>query len=166
MKPVLIPALVILAQVTAWAGGGTPRFRREAGGLVITVFTSPSPLSVGPADISVLLQSRDGLEPVLDANVHVVLSDDSSGIQFQARPTRAQARSKLLYAAPVMFSKPGKWKIEVFVERTRKESYAAGTLEVAPAHNATVSYAYGVAFPPLMIALFMIRRTVRRRSQK
>jgi hypothetical protein len=142
------------------------RFRKEAGGLVITAFASPSPLSVGPADISVLVQNRDGLEPVLDANVHVVLSDDSSGIKFQARPTRAQARSKLFYSAPVMFSKPGKWRIEVSVERNSKESYAAGTLEVAPAYNGTVSYACDVAFPPPMIALFMLReRTARRRSQ-
>lgn len=155
MKSVLLSSLVILAQVTAWADGGNLRFRKEAGSLVITVFASPSPLSVGPADISVLLQNRDGLAPVLDANVHVILRDDVSGIEFQARPTRSQAPNKLLYSAPVMFSKPGKWQIAVSVERNSKESYAAGILEVAPAHDGPISYAGISALPPVMIAILL-----------
>src|SRR4029077_18356749 len=42
IKPLLIGALVILAQATAWPDGGTVQLRQEAGDLVITVFTSPS----------------------------------------------------------------------------------------------------------------------------
>jgi hypothetical protein len=155
MKSVLLSSLVILSHVTAWADAGTLQLRKEAGDLVITVFTSPSPLSVGPADISVLLQKRDGFVPVLDANVHVILRDDAAGIEFQARPTRAQAPNKLLYSTPVMFSKPGKWQITLSVERNKKESNAAGILEVAPAYDGRVSYAGISALPPGMIALLL-----------
>src|SRR5438876_7656133 len=115
MNRSLLPAMLILAQATALADGGTVQLRKEAGDLVITIFTSPAPLSVGPADISLLVQNRNGLEPVLDANVFLFLREDTSGIEFQARPTREQARNKLLYAAPVMFSRPGRWQIAVTV---------------------------------------------------
>ena len=143
------------------------QLRQESGDLVITVFTSPGPLSVGPVDISLLLQNRDGLEPVLDANVSLVLRADDSGIEFQARPTREQARNKLLYAAPVMLSKQGKCQIAVTVMRNGKETDAVGILEVAPVHDRASSYAGYIAFPPVMIVLFMVReRLIRRRSQR
>ena len=52
---IVLLAVVFLAQPTAFADGGAVQFRTNAGPYVITVFTSPSPLSAGPADISVLL---------------------------------------------------------------------------------------------------------------
>src|SRR5260370_10063002 len=131
MKPLLIPALVILAQATARADGGTVQLRQESGDLVITVFTSPGPLSVGPVAISLLLQNRDGLEPVLDAKVSLILRDDDSSFELPVRPTRKQATNKLLYAAPVTLSKPGKWHIVVTVLENASETHTAGILEVA-----------------------------------
>jgi hypothetical protein len=167
MKPLLIPALAILAQATAWPDGGTVQLRQEAGDLVITVFASPGPLSAGPVDISLLLQNRDGLEPVLDAKVCLILREDDSGVELQARPTREQARNKLLYAAPVIFSKPGKWHILVTVLQNGKEINTAGILEVAPAPDMAASYAGYIAFPPVVIGLFMVRQSlIRRRSQR
>lgn len=167
MKPLLIPALMILAQAAAWADGGTVQLRQEAGDLVITVFTSPGPLTVGPVDISLLLQNRDGLEPVLDAKVSLVLRAEDSGIELQAQPTRVQARNKLLYAAPVTLSKPGKWHIVITVLQNGKETDTAGILQVAAAADKAASYAGYIAFPPVMIGLFLFRqRLVRRRSQR
>src|SRR6202035_3060695 len=109
----LLPILLILGHAPAWADGGIVQLRKETGDLIITVFTSPGRLSVGPVDISLLLQNREGLEPVLDANVSLVLRADDSGLEFRARPSREQARNKLLYAAPVMFSRQGTWHITV-----------------------------------------------------
>jgi hypothetical protein len=166
MKPLSILVLAMAAQAPAWSDGGTVQLRRDTGDIVITVFTSPSRLSVGPVDISVLLQSRNGLEPVLDAEVFVFLRENASGVEFQAHPTREQARNKLLYAAPIMFPQPGQWRIAVRVVRNGKQTEAGGILEVAPAHNQAISYAGYVAFPPIMIALFVVReRLIRRRSK-
>jgi hypothetical protein len=166
MKPLFLSALLILAQA-AWADGGAVQLRKEADGLVITVFASPSPLSIGPADVSVLLQNRDGLDPVLDANVLLLFRHDDSGIEFQARPTDQQAQNKLLYAAPVMFSKPGKWRITVTIRRNGQETTATGILEVTPARDRAVSYAGYLSFPPAMIVLFVIRGwLIRRRSRR
>ena len=51
MKPykLLLPAVAILAQTTALADGGTVQLRKEAGDLVITVFTSPSRCRLVPS---------------------------------------------------------------------------------------------------------------------
>jgi len=163
----LLPTLLILAQAPAWADGGMVQMRQETGDLIITVFTSPSPLSVGLVDISLLLQSRDKLEPVLDASVSLDLVHTGSNIEFHARPSREQARNKLLYAAPVIFSRPGEWRISVTVRRNGKEVAASGTLEVAPAPGGTFSLAGFLAFPPIMIMLFVVReRLLRRRSRR
>ena len=168
LRFLLVTAVVaVLAQAPALADGGTVQMRQEAGGLVITVFTSPTPLSSGPVDISVLLQNRDGLEPVLDANVSLVLSSDDSEIVFQAPPTREQARNKLLYAAPATFSKPGMWRMALTVERDGKDTRVAGILKVDPAPEKAASYVGYIAFPPVMIGLFLVReRLIRRRSQR
>jgi hypothetical protein len=163
----LFPTLLIAAQATAFADGGAVQLRKEVGDLVITVFTSPTPLSVGPVDLSLLLQNRNGLDPVLDASVSVVLVHADSNIEFHARPSREQARNKLLYAAPVIFSRPGKWRMSVTVRRNEKEVVAAGTLDVAPSPGRELSLAGFLAFPPVMILLFVVReRLLRRRSRR
>ena len=163
----LLPILLILAQTTVWADGGTVQLRKEVGDLVITVFTSPTPLSIGPVDLSLLLQNRNGLDPILDATVSLVLVHADSNIEFHARPSREQARNKLLYAAPVMLSQPGEWRISVTVLRNGKEAAAVGTLEVAPAADRSLSLAGFLAFPPIMIMLFVVREgLLRRRSRR
>ena len=163
----LLPTLLILAQATAWADGGMVQMRQETGDLIITVFTSPTPLSVGPVDLSLLLQNRNGLDPVLDAIVSLALVHADSNIEFHASPSREQARNKLLYAAPVIFSRPGKWRMSVTVRRKEKEVVAAGTLDVAPSFGRELSLAGFLAFPPVMIVLFVLReRLLRRRSRR
>src|SRR6202162_1498789 len=107
----LSPLVIILAQATALADGGTVQLRKEAGPFMITVFSAPAPLSAGPVDISLLLQNRNGLEPVLDARVSLILRSEASGAEIQARPTRERAQNKLLYAAPVTLAESGKWQL-------------------------------------------------------
>ena len=168
MKPrkLLLTLVAILAPVRLFADGGTVQFREEAGALVITVFTLPSPLSVGPADISLLLQKRNGLEPVLDADVSMRLRTDAAGTEIQARPTRQQAQNKLLYAAPVTLSESGKWELAVTVFRNGERTDATGTIDVAPAPEKALSYWSYIAFPPLMIALFVVRERLISRKAK
>src|SRR5579885_1451062 len=120
----LLLLLLILAQA-AFADGGAVQMRQEAGDLIITVFASPTPLSAGPADISLLLQKRNGLEPVLDADVSLLLVYPGSNVELHVHPTREQARNKLLYAAPVVLPKPGQWGISVTVARKGKAVIAA-----------------------------------------
>jgi len=155
----------MLAQAAALADGGAVLWRRDAGGLVITVFASPAPLIAGPVDISLLLQGKDGLEPVLDATISLQFRADASDAELQARPTREQAQNKLLYATPVTLPEPGKWELTVSVLRNGRPTDATGTIEVAPAPQTAPSYWSYIAFPPFVIVAFVVReRLLRRRT--
>jgi hypothetical protein len=162
----LLLVVMILAQATALADGGTVQLRKEAGAFVITVFTSPAPLSAGPVDISLLLQNRNGLEPVLDASVSMRLREDASSTEVQARPTREQAQNKLLYAAPVTLAESGRWQLAVTILRNGERTDATGTIDVASAPEMAASYWSYLAFPPLMIAAFVVRERLIRRKPK
>jgi hypothetical protein len=169
MTPPKLLSLVIvfLAQATVYADGGTVQLRKEVGAFVITVFTSPAPLTAGPVDISLLLQNRIGLEPVLDANVSLLLRADASSAEIAVQPTREQAQNKLLYAAPVTLAESGKWQLAVTILRNDVRTEATGTIDVAPAPEMAASYWSYIAFPPLMIAAFVAReRLIRRRAKR
>ena len=166
----LLTLVAILAPARLFADGGTVQLRKEAGALVITLFTSPSPLSVGPADISLLLQQRNGLDPVLDADVSMRLRIDASDTEIpeiHARPTRQQAQNKLLYAAPVTLSESGKWRLALTIFRNGERTDTTGTIDVARAPGKALSYWSYIAFPPLIIALFVVReRLISRKARE
>lgn len=165
MKLFLLPFLFAVAEVSIMADGGTVQLRREAGDLVVTVFSSPSPLSVGAADISLLLQKKNGLDPVLDANVSLLFRDEASN-EFEARPSQANARNKLLYAAPVTFPKPGKWRMEATIRRDGIATEAVGSLDVSAGPGTAGEYAGYIAFPMVMTLFFMIREVLIRRKSR
>jgi hypothetical protein len=165
-KQLLLLATLVVACATAVADGGTVQFRRTAGSLVITVFTAPEHLSTGPADFSVLLQSRDTLEPVLDAGVSLLFTRPDSTTKIQVQATRAQAQNKLLYAAPVNCAQPGKWELAIAVMRNGKRSDATGSIELASSQELAGSYWSYIAFPPVMIVLFVLREGLVRRKAK
>jgi len=175
---VLFLALAAVFADVAFADGGTVLWRKDAGALVITVFATPAPLTAGPVDISLLLQDRGGLDPVLDASVSMRLrpgslknasnndsSDDSNG-EIQVRATRKQAQNKLLYAAAVTLPKSGKWQLAVTILRKGERTEAVETIDVATAPKMAATYWSYVAFPPVMIVLFVVReRLIRRRTK-
>jgi hypothetical protein len=162
-RKLLLPVVMTLAQATAFADGGTVQLRKEAGALVITVFSSPAPLSAGLVDISLLLQNRNGLEPVLDANVSLLLRAEASGTEIQARPTREQAQNKLLYAVPVTLAESGRWQLAITILRNGERTEATGAIDVASAPEMAASYWSYIAFPPLVIVVFAVREWLLRR---
>jgi hypothetical protein len=139
--------------------------RKETAPLVITVFTSPAPLAAGPVDISVLVQNRNGLEAVLDADVSMVLRREGSATEIWARATREQAQNKLLYAAPVILARSGKWHVSVTTLHESSRTEIAGDIEVTPSRVIAASYWGYIAFSPLMILIIVIReRLIRRKA--
>ena len=150
-------------QPTAFAEGGTVQWRKQAGSLLITAFTAPAPLAAGPGVISLLVQNRNGLEPVLDANVSLLLRAAASTAEIRAQPTRERAQNKLLYAAPVTLAESGKWQLAVTILRNGERSDATGTIDVAPTPAMVASYWGYIAFPPLMIVVFVGHELLLRR---
>jgi hypothetical protein len=160
----LFVMVMLLAQARGFADGGTVQMRKEAGPFLITVFTSPAPLSAGPADISVLLQNLDGLTPVLDARVSVLLHRDASSTEIKAHATREQAQNKLLYAALVALPESGKWRVSVTTLHNALRTEIGGEIDVTQSHTMAGSYWSYIALPPLMIAGFVIREWLIRRK--
>jgi hypothetical protein len=150
-------------QPADFAGGGTVQWRKQKGSLLITVFTAPAPHSAGPGVISLLVRNRSGLEPVLDADVSLLLRSEASNTEIRAQPTREQAQSKLLYAAPVTLAESGKWQLAVTIWRNGERTDATGTIEVAPTPAMVASYWGYIAFPPLMIVAFVGHELLLRR---
>jgi hypothetical protein len=114
---VLVALVSLLAADLARADGGAIRIQRDAGPLRITVFSAPEPLRVGAADLSVMVQSREGGAPVLDAEVELRLEGPPPERPIQVRATREQAANKLLYAASVELPAAGTWRLRATCPR-------------------------------------------------
>ena len=69
--------LVVFLSVTMVAGvradGGVIVLDGQAGPFLVTAFAAPAPLRAGPVDLSVLVRDAQSGQPVLDAEVRLVL---------------------------------------------------------------------------------------------
>src|SRR5262245_15441275 len=73
-RAAVIAAALLMGVWPAWGHhGGEVRLTEKAGPFVITVFSDPTPLRVGPVDLSVMVQDGDSGRPILDAEVTVRL---------------------------------------------------------------------------------------------
>ena len=153
-------ALAVLA-TPLLADGGAVLARQESGPFVITVFAAPVPLRAGPIDLTVLVQTHDTLEPVLDAEVSIRLDGDS---QIVAAATRSQAQNKLLYAAALEVPQPGEWKYTVSVRSALGQAAISGGFQAGPPAPPLASYWFYVGIPLVLIAIFVLHQWLSRRS--
>jgi hypothetical protein len=129
----------------ALADGGRVQWRKQAGDLVVTLFAAP-------ADISVLLQNCEDLEPVLDADVSITFS---SGLQLHL--THEQAMNRLLYATSGALPEAGKWPVTVSIVQNGRHLETNGSVEVIPVLPDHTAYWGYFTFPPAMIAAYALR---------
>lgn len=161
----LIATAGIACIIRAHADGGTVQFEKSAGPFVITVFTTPSPLRAGPVDLSLMIQSRDSQQPVLDCQVFVQLRKEGA-TSIRSAATHEAAQNKLLYAAPVKVPEPGLWELEAAIQHGDDSINVAGEISVAPANPVLLVYWRSLALPPLFIALFAVNQWLKRRRVK
>ena len=161
----LIATAWIAGSIRAHADGGTVQFEKSAGPFLITVFTTPSPLRAGPVDISLLIQSRDSQQPVLDCQALVQLRKEGA-MNIRSEATHGVAQNKLLYAAQVNIPEPGLWELGVAIQRGDDSINVAGEITVAPANSVLLVYWRSLALPPLFISLFALNQWLKRRSAK
>ena len=155
----MLRAFVILLTTSPalFADGGAIQSRQEAGPFVVTVFAAP-------AELSVLVQNRETLEPDLEATVSIRLQHGDTDVTSQA--TREQAHNKLLRATAVNLEDPGEWRYTVTVSRAGTHASITGTLNVPPARPKLASYWSYLAFPPLCIALFAVHQRLKVRQMQ
>jgi hypothetical protein len=141
---------LLLFCTLALADGGKVLLRQESGLFAITVFLTAS-------DMSVLVQDRITLQPVLDAEVVIRIGDT------WVKATHENAQNKLLYAAALPAGETGESNFTVDVNHG---TTASGTLNIAPAAPMLATNWEYVAVPPVFILLFAIREWLVRRRRR
>lgn len=156
---VIFPLTAALVSRPAWGDGGTLRVMEPSGTFVVGVFSTPEPLRVAPADLSVLVLERTGGSPVLDASVSMEVrppaGSDAGPQRLEA--TRGRATNKLLYAASFLPGTPGDWTLHVTVTRGTESAAVGCTLPVASDQAGLVGIWPYLAIPPVAIALYALR---------
>lgn len=150
-----------------FADGGTLQFHKQAGPFDITLFSSPTPLHAGAADLSVMVQRTADRSSVQDASVslHLKKAEPDNIVEVIAPATHAKATNKLLYAAHVMLSHPGTWSVDVEVSEAGQSATASGQLNVLPLQAPAETYWGYFALVPFVILLFVFNRWLKRRRR-
>jgi hypothetical protein len=151
---VVIGVLLLWCARAARGDGGTVIARGESGGVLVTAFASA--LRTGVVDMSVLVQHREGLAPVLDATVELTLMSPG-GRELAIDATHGLAQNKLLYAAPVGLDEAGRWTVAVRVAvGGGASSRVEGSFDVAAAR--AVAYWRYLAIPPGVLLVFALHQ--------
>ena len=168
---------------TSWADGGAIQFQGDTGRFHVTVFTLPPILSAGPVDVTVLLQDRSKLSPMLDATVTLDLTaqggKDLRGKAWsppccamnKAAPLTgipaklAHAENRLLYGALVQIPYSGTWQLNVNIQRDLERENVRTLLKVNPPAPAPLTYWHLFILPPLGVIGFILNQNARRRKK-
>jgi hypothetical protein len=145
------------ASSPALGDGGTLRFSGRRGDRVVTVFTTPTPLSAGPIDLSVLVQDRQTGRPITDLSIEVHAQPLGKAKQpIRALATSELATNKLFRAARLELTEPGRWHFDVFVLGVDQAQPIGFNVEVAQPSSSWLEMSLWVAWPLVPIGLFAI----------
>ena len=152
----------------AHADGGRLQLRQAAGPFVVSLFTVPESLAVGPADLSVMVEEQGGGSVLLDANVVVTLTpEDAGGAPVIAHLSHAHTTNQLLEDAVVQLPRAGRWRAVIHVGEAGREASVATELTVANYSARRGTVWFFAVLPVCAIALFawvqLEKRRVRRR---
>jgi hypothetical protein len=163
----------------AWADGGAIQFQGDSGPFHVTIFTQPPILRAGLVDLTLLLQDRSNLNPLLDAKVSFDLTAlDSNNAQktqwmppacamnktvdlsnVQAQP--AHGENRLLYGAVVQIPAGGHWRLKAEIQRDSERAELETLLDVKPALHPLLAYWQLFLFPPVAILGFVLHQVAR-----
>lgn len=180
----LLFCLAFILPVSSRADGGTIRFQGDTKSFHVTVFTAPPVLTAGTVDITVLVQGRPKLEPLLDATVTFDLNAASSATtrtaawtppacvsgthsSLTAIPAKLyHGEDRLLYGAylPVPYS--GVWDLRITIQRASQAEYISTVLPVNPPTPPALAYWHLFILPPLGILGFVLNRSAKERRKK
>jgi hypothetical protein len=183
MRAMLIFGLMLLLAPMSWGDGGTIQFQGDVGSFHVTVFTLPPILRAGPVDVTVLVQDRSKLDPLLDARVTLDLgaqainnlekeawSPPACALDAPASLAGIVARlnhgeNRLLYGALVQIPSSGIWKLKINIQRDSVTESVSTQLKVNPPAPPPLAYWRLFILPPLGVLGFILNRIARRRER-
>ncbi len=155
LTAILVAATGMIPAVpAARADGGVVRIRQAAGPFEVTVFTSPTPLRAGPVDISVMVGNRARDQPVLDAEVSILVVSLDGASSISADAIRENATNKLLYAALLELPHSGRWRLGVGVRHDGNTAEVTTDLSAAPPRPPLLFFWPYLVLPAVAIAMF------------
>jgi hypothetical protein len=134
---------------------------------VVSLFTTPESLAVGPADLSVMVEEQGSGEVLLDADVVIVLTpEDAGNVPVIAHLSHAHATNRLLQDAVVQLPHAGRWHAILHIREAGREASASTDLTVAnySARRGTV-WLFAV-LPICAIALFAWVQAAKQRARR
>lgn len=160
-RVIFLILMVVICAEGARADGGRLRFRQAAGPFIVTLFTTPDPLTEGAADFSVAVEQsgRPGL--VEDADITLVLTPTGHAQPIVLHATHAGATSKWLQAANFSIPSRGVWNVTVVVRRRNQVGQCSGLVRVEAA--GTRALTWDVLPVPLAGLLLLIHQRRKRR---
>jgi hypothetical protein len=157
VRVLLVAVIVIAVTNNVQADGGIVLWQRITGSFTVTVFATQAPLRAGPADISILVEDAGEPRAVMDARVFIELQHDADAT-VTAEATHRQARNKLLYCSLISLPEAGNWKLKIIVEHDGERAETMGDLTVDRPLPMLLSYWKLIAFPPVVMILFIINQ--------
>ena len=154
---------LLLCASSLFADGGKVLLQRKDGPLSITLFAAESPVRVGKADLSVMVQNTADQSPVLDADVRLRLVRHDAGTisDVLAIAKHQNATNKLLYAAMLDVNNPGAYRVEISVETKKGNALVTGPLEVLPPEPPLLAHwPYFIALP-IVVLLFVLNQRLK-----
>jgi hypothetical protein len=167
VKHLLVAVVLGCATVAAHADGGRLQMRQAAGPFVVSLFTTPESLAVGPADLSVMVEEQGSSSVLLDADVVVTLTpEDAETAPVIAHLSHAHATNRLLEDAVVQLPRAGRWRAVIRVSEAGREATVVTDLTVAnySARRGTV-WLFAV-LPVCAVVLFVWVQVAKRRLRR
>jgi hypothetical protein len=151
--------------VAARADGGRLQLREAAGPFVVSLFTTPESLAVGPADLSVMVEEQGSV--LLDPDIVVTLTPEDAGVApVIAHLSHVHATNQLLQDAVVQLPRAGRWHTVLHVSKAGHEASVATDLTVASYSARRGTVWFFLLLPACAIALFAWVQVVKRRMRR
>jgi hypothetical protein len=151
----------------AAADGGVPLASAARDDLRVTLFVAPANPVAGPVDVSVLVQdlTTEAARTDLPVWVEARFSGDEP-LTINAEATSEAATNRLLRAATLDLSRPGRWTLTATV----RDVVVRAAIEVGPAPLAWSDLWLWIGWPFAAVALFGVHRwrvhAVQRRASR
>ncbi len=141
--------------------------RQTAGPFVVSLFTTPESLAVGPADLSVMVEEQGSGDVLLDADVVITLTPEDVGVApMVAHLSHAHATNRLLEDAVIQLPHAGRWRAVIHVTEAGRVATASTVLTVAN-YSARRGTVWLFAILPICVAaLFAWVQAAKRRARR
>jgi len=152
----------------AWLASGSSdgadlslRFSRQTGTLAVAVFTPPGESVSHSTEFAVLVQDRNSLEVMSDAEIRLTVHKRDTRASSSTASLHQDPQNKLLQSAVLDMPTTGIWLLEILIRRGLDNANLSMALNVVNPESSTENrWPYGavIAFFALLAVVYRLRR--------